>query len=113
MTVANDDTRLKPGMFVEATVVMQTVDDAVIIPEQAITVRAERPGIFLVGPEGRSVRWQYVSKGIREGNRVQVQGTNIVGRVVTLGQHMLDDGSAITIPSERTSDTPKEQADVP
>jgi hypothetical protein len=36
--------------------------------------------------------------GIREGNRVQVEGQGLSGRVVTLGQQLVKDGSAITIP---------------
>jgi RND family efflux transporter MFP subunit len=39
-----------------------------------------------------------VKVGIREGNRVQVEGEGLSGRVVTLGQQLVKDGSAITIP---------------
>jgi hypothetical protein len=36
--------------------------------------------------------------GIREGERVQVEGQGLSGRVVTLGQQLVKNGSAITIP---------------
>jgi hypothetical protein len=39
-----------------------------------------------------------VTEGIREGERVQVFGDGLSGRVVTLGQQLLDDGAPITIP---------------
>ncbi len=45
--------------------------------------------------------WHEVKVGIREGNRVQVEGEGLSGRVVTLGQQLVKDGSAITIPAEQ------------
>ena len=96
----NPDHRLKPGMFIRVTVVMDQVDEATIVPEQALTTRADRTGVFVVDDEGQSVMWREVQIGIREGNRVQVEGEGLTGRVVTLGQQLVDDGSAITIPAE-------------
>ena len=39
--------------------------------------------------------------GIRAGDRVQVEGPGLNGRVVTLGQQLVSDGSPITIPAEQ------------
>jgi len=96
----NRDHRLKPGMFIRATVVMDQVAEATIVPEQALTTRADRTGVFVVSDDARSVAWREVQVGIREGNRVQVEGEGLTGRVVTLGQQLVNDGSAITIPME-------------
>lgn len=101
LSVANQDHRLKPGMFVRATVVLDRVADAVIVPEQALTTRNDRPGVFVISEDGRRVVWREVQVGIREGARVQVSGEGIAGRVVTLGQQLVDDGSAIIIPVEQ------------
>ena len=98
LTVENPDHRLKPGMFVRATVVLRRVPDAVIVPEGALTTRDDRHGLFVVSADGRSVTWRAVEVGIREGDRLQVTGEGLSGRVVTLGQQLLDDGSSITIP---------------
>jgi hypothetical protein len=38
--------------------------------------------------------------GIREDGKVQVEGEGLSGRVVILGQQLVDDGSPITIPAE-------------
>ncbi len=103
LTIDNHPQRLKPGMFIRATVVLDRADDAVIVPEQAITRREDRPGVFLVSEDGQSVAWREVAIGIRDGHRVQVEGEGLSGRVVTLGQQLLDDGAAITIPAEQTS----------
>jgi hypothetical protein len=37
---------------------------------------------------------------VREGERVQVLGQDLGGRVVTLGQQLCVDGSRITIPAD-------------
>jgi RND family efflux transporter MFP subunit len=100
LVIENPEHRLKPGMFVRVTVVMDRVDEATIVPEQALTTRADQTGIFVVNDDGQSVTWREVRVGIREGNRVQVEGEGLTGRVVTLGQQLVNDGSAITIPTE-------------
>jgi hypothetical protein len=43
--------------------------------------------------------------GIREGNRVQVEGEGLSGLVVTLGQQLLNDGTQITVPTEQNKTT--------
>jgi multidrug efflux pump subunit AcrA (membrane-fusion protein) len=97
MTIDNPQHRLKPGMFIRTTVALTQVADATVIPEQALTIRDDRNGVFIVNPDGQSVAWREVKVGIREGDRVQVEGQGLSGRVVTLGQQLLKEGSAITI----------------
>jgi RND family efflux transporter MFP subunit len=114
MTIDNSQYRLKPGMFIRATVVLAQVPEATIIPVQALTIRDDRSGVFIVSEDGRSVAWHEVKAGIREGNRVQVEGQGLSGRVVTLGQQLVKNGSAITIPdmqSQTVND--REKADTP
>ncbi|KJS33615.1 MAG: RND transporter [Desulfatitalea sp. BRH_c12] len=112
LIAANPDHRLKPGMFIRAAVVLDRVADAVIVPEQAITRRNERTGVFVVAADSQSVTWREVRTGIRDGDRVQVHGDDLTGRVVILGQQLLDNGSQITIPDQesRISSTPEEVA---
>ncbi len=98
LVIDNPDRRLKPGMFIRTTVMLDHADDAIIIPEKALTKRDDRLGVFLVTEDGTSVRWKEVTIGIRDGNKVQVLGEALSGQVVSLGQQLLDDGSPITIP---------------
>jgi RND family efflux transporter MFP subunit len=102
MTIDNPQHRLKPGMFIRATVVLARESEATIIPKQALTKRDDRDGVFIIGENGQSVVWREVKVGIREGGRVQVEGQGLNGRVVTLGQQLVNDGSPITIPDEET-----------
>jgi RND family efflux transporter MFP subunit len=112
MNIENQERRLKPGMFVRATVVLERVSEATIIPRQALTTRDGKTGVFLVSEDGRSVSWREVACGIQEGNWVQVEGEGMSGRVVTLGQQLIDEGSAITIANE-PSDTVSHPREVP
>jgi RND family efflux transporter MFP subunit len=101
MTIENPRQRLKPGMFIQATVELSRVADAVIVPEQALTERNDRTGVFVVSEDGRSVRWREVAAGIQADGRVQVDGQGLSGRVVVIGQQQVDDGSPITIAADQ------------
>ncbi|ALP51759.1 RND transporter [Candidatus Tenderia electrophaga] len=94
--VANPDLRLKPGMFARAQVILASVAEARVVPEQALTKRDGQTGVFVVGADGRRAHWRPVTVGISDAGRVQITGERLSGRVVTLGQQLLDDGSAIT-----------------
>lgn len=97
LVIENPGRRLKPGMFIRATVVLDRVAEATLIPEAALTKRDDAVGVFVVTPDGAHAAWRPVTVGIRSGDRVQVLG-ELAGRVVTLGQQLVDDGSAIVIP---------------
>ena len=99
LIVDNADHRLKPGMFIRATIALETVDEATIVPEQALTTRGDQTGVFLVNHD-LTVSWRPVTVGLREGERVQVHGEGLTGRVVTLGQQLIDHGSRVTIPED-------------
>lgn len=113
LMVANPAHRLKPGIFMRATVVLERIAEAVIVPEQALTIRDGKDGVFAVSDAGDHVAWRPVAVGIREGERVQVAAEGLSGRVVTLGQQMLDDGSAITIPDADGPETGVGKAGTP
>jgi RND family efflux transporter MFP subunit len=95
LLVDNPQTRLKPGMFVLATIVLERADEAFIVPEAALTKRNDRTGVFILNSAGDMVSWREVEVGIREGGRAQIIGKDLSGMVVTLGQQFLDDGSAV------------------
>jgi RND family efflux transporter MFP subunit len=98
LEVPNEERLLKPGMFVRARVVLGKKDDATIVPLAALTTRDGVSGVFVVDPAGDKVSWRPVRVGIRDGERVAVEGEGVEGRVVTLGQQLIDDGAAIVIP---------------
>ena len=95
--IENAQLRLKPGMFVRATVVLDRVKEATIVPEQALVRRDGRDGVFVVTQDGQSVSWREVEVGFRQDGRVQVTGDGLNTQVVTLGQQLLDDNSAVSV----------------
>lgn len=99
ITVPNQDTRLKPGMFVRAKVVVREVEQAQIVPDVALVTRSDTQGIFLVAEGGQTALWRPVKVGVREGDRVQVLGENLEGQVIVLGQQLVEDGSPISLVS--------------
>jgi RND family efflux transporter MFP subunit len=100
LTIDNPGRRLKPGMFIRAEIVLDRLAEAIIVLEKALVRRDDVDGVFVVAEDGRSVAWRPVRVGIREGDKAQVEGEGLSGRVVTLGQQLVDDGSAIIIPDD-------------
>lgn len=108
LTVPNPDYRLKPGMFVRAQVVLDRVQNATIVPEQAVARREDRPVVFLLDDATQTVKLVPVELGIIQGDRVQIISPDLAGHVVTLGQPLLDDGSAVRLgsPTDEAAPTP-------
>lgn len=102
--VPNDGRRLKPGMFVRVEVVLEVAEGATIVPEVAISQRDGRDVVFVVDEAAMTVARVPVRLGVVEGGRVQIVGAggeNLAGRrIVTLGQQLVGDGAAITIPGD-------------
>lgn len=100
LTVDNPDERLKPGMFIRVTLELARAEGATIVPEAALTARGDATGIFVLADGTETVAWHPVTTGIRESGRVQVEGEGLEGRVVTLGQQLIDDGSKVIVAGE-------------
>ncbi len=106
LRVENPDRRLRPGLFVRADLVLKRAESVVIVPEQALAKREGQDGVFMVDAQGLQVSWRPVTPGIRHGQRVAIAGKGLEGRVVVLGQQLLDDGSTIVISHPGKGDTP-------
>lgn len=100
VAVPNPEGTLKPGMFIRAEVVLDRREDAVLVPELAITRRSDRTGVFVLDDAGANVSWVEVEPGIRARGRVEIVSPPLSGRVVTLGQQYVADGSAVTVAAE-------------
>lgn len=107
LEIANPDEILKPGMFIRAEIVLDRVEGAVVVPRVALTTRDGKTGVFIADEAAGTVAWRPVEVGITEGDRVQVIGEGVSGKVVTLGQQLIDDGSAITIPERAAEPAPE------
>lgn len=93
----NTDERLKPGMFVRASVVLEDVADVRILPLSSITRRGGGEGVFLVDDAGATVRWVPVKTGLRNVTHAAIMEPELEGRVVSLGLQFLSDGASVRV----------------
>lgn len=104
-TFDNADGRLRPGMFVEAQVVMGASQVVVALPASAISYAPYGDSVFIVedvkGPDGktfRGVRQQFVKLGGARGDQVAVvSGLKPGEEVVTSGVFKLRNGAAVQV----------------
>jgi len=71
LRLRSEDGRVKPGMFVRASIAGQMVPDQILVPREAILTRDGRPLVFKV-EEDRS-KWLYVTLGPRNDNLVAIE----------------------------------------
>ncbi|MDZ7748315.1 MAG: hypothetical protein U5K43_05330 [Halofilum sp. (in: g-proteobacteria)] len=89
---------LKPGMFVSVRVTVATAEDATLVPHEALVRRSEGPAVYRVSDdEPPRVRLVPVELGLEGDTHVQVLEPALSGRVVTLGQQMLEDGAPVIV----------------
>ncbi|MDZ7829024.1 MAG: efflux RND transporter periplasmic adaptor subunit [Halofilum sp. (in: g-proteobacteria)] len=98
VTLPNGERVLKPGMFVSIRVTVATADNATLVPNEAVVRRTEGPGVYRV-TDGDSPRVEFlpVTIGLEGDEHVQVLAPPLTGRVVTLGQQMLEDGAPVIV----------------
>ena len=95
--VENPDHRLKPGMFVRVSMVLEVKEEAIIIPDLAIVRRDDMDGVFVLGEDRKTALWRPVETGIREDDRVEIVEGDVSGEVITLGQQLVNDGSPVQV----------------
>ncbi len=96
--IRNADGTLKPGMAVRVELEFGRHEDAQAVPAAALVSRGDRQGVFQVEAEGPRVRYLPVRTGASEGGLVEILEPALRGPVVILGQHLLEDGSAVILP---------------
>lgn len=91
----NTDDALWPGQFVNVRLRLGTIDDAVVVPAQAIQRGPDGDFVYVV--ENNAVRQQAVSVGVEvDDQHVQVsEGLKPNDQVVTEGQFRLKPGSKV------------------
>lgn len=112
--VDNPDSVLKPGMFVNARIEFANRSDATIVPMSAVVTRAGRQGVFLADIAAKKAVFLPVTVGIVEGERAEiVEPAQLAGYVVTLGHHLLEDGTPIILPGGAPGAAPSTASPAP
>lgn len=112
--IPNADQLLKPGMFVRAQVEFASHAEVTLVPITALVRRDGKQGVFVVeksaaegSPPGAPAflaRFMPVTTGIVSGEMAEVVQPAISGAVVTLGNHLLEDGSRVILPASSPAD---------
>jgi RND family efflux transporter MFP subunit len=100
-----DPANLAPGMFARVRLVLESVQDAVTIPKQAVLLTPAGGQVAYVVADGKAAM-RKVKTGIEQAGRVQVLGGVDLGeRVVISGLAVVKDGMEIRVaaPSAKPS----------
>jgi membrane fusion protein (multidrug efflux system) len=121
-TIPNGNQHLRPGMFVNVTVLLPEQDTVLVIPSTAVLNAPYSDSVFIVenaagdkeGSAGKVVRQQFVKLGERRGDFAAViAGLKEGETVVSTGAFKLRNGQAVTVdntlaPAFKLSPTPKD-----
>jgi membrane fusion protein (multidrug efflux system) len=94
--IPNRDHLLKPGMFAEVTLILNTTADAITVPTQAI-IKSEQ-GYVVYSVQGDTARSIPVTLGSEQDARTEIR-SGLTGDelVITVGQQLVKDGTPVRI----------------
>ncbi|MEW6757479.1 MAG: efflux RND transporter periplasmic adaptor subunit [Acidobacteriota bacterium] len=98
VTVAleNPSLLLRPGMFLSASVVLDTHRNALVVPKKCLVYEGESPMVFLVRQD--KAHKTAVTPGLSDPMNVEIlKGLGPGDRVVTIGQSGLKEGSPVKV----------------
>ncbi len=96
VAVRNPGQLLRPGMFVEVSLVVEQREDVPLVPRDAVTERGGRRVVFVV--DGQRVLRREVVLGLGDDDVAEVrQGLEVGERVVVRGLETLTDGTRVSV----------------
>jgi membrane fusion protein (multidrug efflux system) len=100
--VANESGDLRPGVVARAQILKDVHEDVVVIPRDAVVLRAEGPTVFVLDED--RARARPVTLGADQGLMTVVEeGLRGGERIVVRGQRELQNGSLVTVREEATA----------
>ncbi|NQU03794.1 MAG: efflux RND transporter periplasmic adaptor subunit [Syntrophaceae bacterium] len=97
---------LKPGMFVRVEIEFAMHTGATVVPISSLVKRDDSQGVFLIDRETMKARFIPLKLGIINGDHAEVVSPPLSGLVVTMGQHLLEDGTPVLLPGEQKEPSP-------
>jgi len=92
--VDNPGRLLKPGMFVQASIIVESRDGVIVVPREAVTQRAGRSVVFSI--DGQRARRRFVTLGLGSDDIVEVtDGIAQTDRIVIRGLETLTDDTRV------------------
>lgn len=96
ISVRNDERLLKPGMFVEATIVLERHEGVPVVPRAAVVERSGRKVVFVL--KGQRVVQRPVRLGLGGDEVVEIrEGVAPGEKIVVAGVETLSDGSLVRV----------------
>jgi membrane fusion protein (multidrug efflux system) len=96
VTVNNKAGQLRPGMFIEVTVIAERREAVVVVPRAALTERGIKKIVFVV--DGQRVAEREVTLGLGDDEIVEISSGLAEGeRIVIRGHETLTDGARVRI----------------
>lgn len=94
--IENPKLRLRPGMFVKADVVVESREQAIVIPKISLATRNNKPVVYIV--EGASAQEREVRTGIETREEIEIlEGIAENEQLVVQGQETLRDKSKVRV----------------
>jgi RND family efflux transporter MFP subunit len=101
MEISNPDSLLKPGMFIRVEIEFASHADATVIPLNALVKRNGQKGVFVVDRQVMKAKFLPVKTGMANSEWVQILEPSLAEPVITLGHHLLEEGSDIMLPAAK------------
>jgi membrane fusion protein (multidrug efflux system) len=99
--VPNPGVRLKPGMFARVILVLETRENALIVPEQALVPQGQDRFVYRLA-DGKAVMAK-IELGLRRPGEVEIRSGLTAGETIIVdGQLRLRDGAPVTVLAEKT-----------
>ncbi len=111
--VPNPERLLKPGMFIRAEIELERHEGATAVPSDSLVKRSGKRGVFVADRAALKAAFVPIEAGISDGELVEVVNPPkelANAWVVSLGQHLLEDGTAILLPQEAPPKGPRKPA---
>ncbi len=98
IAVPNAELELRPGMFARARVVLAEHPDATVVPVDAVLTKDGRTGVFTFDRTANVARFVPVETGLQSGKVIEiVKPAVLIDPVITVGNHLIEDGSPVKI----------------
>ena len=97
IAVQADKTILRPGIFVQASIVLEHKTAVVVIPRAPILYDNNRSFVYVVNAENKAQK-KFVELGIREGDQVEIlSGVEQGEKLIVSGHHIVEDQQLVEI----------------
>lgn len=104
--VPNPGVRLKPGMFARVLLVLETRENALIVPEQALVPQGQDRFVYRLA-DGKAALTK-VEPGIRRPGEVEIRrGLSAGDTIIVDGQLRLRDGAQVTVLTDKLPSKPQ------